>query len=177
MTEAPEKLRRRRRTAQGRPGPRNRAGHLDGQHQAAGDAARGCCCAAPSRTPRSRPSTSRRPGSSPASSPSFRRRPGRRMREAPAREPCAVTGYDLSLHDRRQGHTVGGDRRGESSEDVNDVRGLDRPRRPQDPAPRPVAKDEVNFAGSRGRGGRRPTATRRRTPSSLSRSTTSPWTW
>ena len=41
MTEAPERYVGRRRTSQGGPGPRNRAGQLDRQHQAAGHAAHG----------------------------------------------------------------------------------------------------------------------------------------
>ena len=71
----------------------------------------------------------------------------------PRENPAAVTGYDLSLHDRRQGHTVTGETEEESSEDDEAlVRGLDRPRRAQDPAPRPDGPQRGQLRrGARGR--------------------------
>ncbi|HEX5913235.1 MAG TPA: xanthine dehydrogenase family protein molybdopterin-binding subunit, partial [Rubrobacter sp.] len=66
----------------------------------------------------------------------------------PRENPAAVTGYDLSLHDRRQGHTVTGETEAESSEDVkrtfvawivHDELKI--------PHHDPLAHNEVNFAG------------------------------
>ena len=66
----------------------------------------------------------------------------------PRENPAAVTGYDLSLHDRRQGHTVTGETEEDESSDatrsfvswiVHDELKI--------PHHDPMAHDEVNFAG------------------------------
>ena len=68
----------------------------------------------------------------------------------PRENPAAVTGYDLSLHDRRQGHTVTGETEESDGEDSDEPRSFvswivhDELKIPHHD---PLAHDEVNFAG------------------------------
>src|ERR687898_432032 len=68
----------------------------------------------------------------------------------PRENPAAVTGYDLSLHDRRQGHTVTGETEEPDGEDSDEPRSFvswivhDELKIPHHD---PLAHDEVNFAG------------------------------
>ena len=93
----------------------------------------------------------------------------------PQANPAAVTGYGVSLEDRSQGGApVTEDGQPVDEETKTFVSWI-----PTDdtkiPNHWPVARDEVNYAGDIVAVVVRPTATRRRTPSSSSRSITSRW--
>jgi aerobic carbon-monoxide dehydrogenase large subunit len=68
----------------------------------------------------------------------------------PRENPAAVTGYDLSLHDRRQGHTITGETEEPGGQDTDEPRSFvswivhDELKIPHHD---PLAHDEVNFAG------------------------------
>jgi len=67
----------------------------------------------------------------------------------PRENPAAVTGYSLSLHDRRQGHSVTGETEGEeeSSDVTRSFVSWIVHEELKIPHHDPVAHDEVNFAG------------------------------